>query len=334
MAGATTTPLTSAKSILVEMCAPAGSSSSSRSAGGADPCLRLRSGGLVAGVLIVVVLLGYALSGCSGVSTRPEVDEPTRTSTAQPTARAESASPAPTRIGAATAAPFWLGSRALSVGPNGFAAAQNTPPELRNRSIITVDDLPPPADGRFHATVQAVPTGVLARSSWTKDCPISVADLRYITVSFRGFDGLAHTGELLANARVADDLVTVFERLFAAGFPIERMRISSAAELNAAPTGDGNTTEAFACRPVRGQKTWSQHAYGLALDLNPFQNPYHKAEVILPELATAYLDRADERPGMVQPRGSAVRAFAAIGWKWGGDYRSLKDYMHFSATGG
>jgi hypothetical protein len=240
----------------------------------------------------------------------------------------------PTRIGDATAAPEWLGTRVLPVGPNGFAAPQDTPPELRNRSLITVDDLPPPSDGRFHATIVMVPGGVLARSSWTNNCPVAAADLRYLTVSFRGFDGRAHTGELLVNARVADDLVTVFGQLFAADFPIERMRISSAAELNAPPTGDGNTTEVFACRPVRGQTAWSQHAYGLALDLNPFQNPYHRGEVVLPELATAYLDRTDARPGMVQPGGPAVRAFAAIGWPWGGDYRSLKDYMHFSATGG
>ncbi|MEV4412782.1 M15 family metallopeptidase [Catellatospora sp. NPDC049609] len=222
----------------------------------------------------------------------------------------------------------------LPAGEQGYAAARETPPELRTRSIVTVDDLPPPADGRFHATVQPVPADVLARSSWTENCPIAAADLRYLTVGFRGFDGRAHTGELLANARVADDLVRVFERLFAAGFPIERMRISSAAELNGPHTGDGNTTEVFACRPVRGQKAWSQHAYGLALDLNPFQNPYHKGEVVLPELATAYLDRADARPGMAQPREQAVQAFAAIGWKWGGDYRSLKDYMHLSSTGG
>jgi len=249
-------------------------------------------------------------------------------------AGAESPSPTATRIGEATAAPRWLGTRVLPVGPSGFAAAQETPPELRNRSIITIDDLPPPPDGRFHATVETVPASVLARSSWTSECPIAATDLRYLTVSFRGFDGRAHTGELLVNARVADDLVTVFGRLFAAGFPIERMRISSAAELNAPPTGDGNTIEVFACRPARGQTAWSQHAYGLAVDVNPFHNPYHKGQVVLPELATAYLDRAEARPGMVQPGGPAVRAFAAIGWQWGGHYRSLKDYMHFSATGG
>jgi hypothetical protein len=179
-----------------------------------------------------------------------------------------------------------------------------------------------------------VPASVLARSSWTERCPVAATNLRYLTVSFRGFDGRAHTGELLVHARAAADLVSVFRRLFAAGFPIERMRISSIAELNAPPTGDSNTTEAFACRPVRGSTVWSQHAYGLAVDVNPFQNPYHKGPVVLPELATAYLDRANVRPGMVQPGGPAVQAFTAIGWLWGGHYQSLKDHMHFSATGG
>lgn len=301
-------------------------SSARRTAG-----IRRRDGGRAARLLAAAVLVGYVLSGCAGTVTASKADTTTQTSRLAPAA---SPSPAPTRIGNATPAPPWLGTRVLPVGPQGFAAAQPTPPELRHRSIITVDDLPPPADGRFHATVQPVPADVLARSSWTGRCPIAAADLRYLTVSFRGFDGRAHTGELLANARAADDLVTVFERLFAADFPIERMRISTAAELNAPPTGDHNTTEVFACRPVRGRKGWSQHAYGLALDLNPFQNPYHKGEVVLPELATAYLDRTDERPGMAQPREQAVQAFAAIGWEWGGDYRSLKDYMHFSATGG
>jgi len=93
-------------------------------------------------------------------------------------------------------------------------------------------------------------------------------------------------------------------------------------------------TDAYACRPVRDSKVWSQHSYGLAVDVNPFQNPYQKGKIVLPELATSYLDRGAVRPGMILPDGPVVRAFAAIGWKWGGDYHSLKDYMHFSANGG
>jgi hypothetical protein len=283
----------------------------------------------------VTALLTCAVaSACSSPLPSPSPSSPTGGRSAPATVSATDPRPSVTRIGAATAAPAWLGTRVLSVGSNGFAAARATPPELRNRSIITTDDLPPPADGGFHSTIQAVPASVLARSTWSSACPVKSTDLRYVTVSFRGFDGLAHTGELLVNARAAGDVVKVFARLFAEGYPIEQMRVTSAAELNAPPTGDGNTTDAYACRPVRGNKIWSQHAYGLAVDVNPFQNPYRKGKVVLPELATSYLDRGNVRPGMILPHGPVLKAFAAIGWKWGGDYHSLNDFMHFSANGG
>jgi hypothetical protein len=220
------------------------------------------------------------------------------------------------------------------VSSPGPSVSPSPPLDPRNRSIGTDDVLPPPADGAFHSTIAAVPTDVLARSTWTERCPVAAKDLRYVTVSFRGFDGRAHTGELMVHRRAAKPLVTVFGKLFAADFPIERMRVISTAELNAPPTGDGNTTAIFACRAVRGQKAWSQHAYGLAVDVNPFQNPYRRGKVVLPERARSYLDRDDVRPGMIGADGPVVRAFAAIGWEWGGDYRSLKDYMHFSENGG
>ena len=285
--------------------------------------------------LLTSLLACGVAAGCSGASPAPV---PATTSGAPAATPATPATPEPspsvTRIGNATAAPAWLGTRVLPVGSDGFAAARATPPELRNRSIITTDYLPPPADGKFHSTIQAVPADVLARSSWTSACPVKSTDLRYVTVGFRGFDGLAHTGEMLVHVRAANGLVKVFGRLFAEGYPIEGMRVTGAAGLNAPPTGDDNMTDAYACRPVRDSKVWSQHSYGLAVDVNPFQNPYHKGKIVLPELATSYLDRGSARPGMILPDGPVVKAFAAIGWKWGGDYRSLKDYMHFSATGG
>ena len=107
----------------------------------------------------------------------------------------------------------------------------------------------------------------------------------------------------------------------------------AAPELDLAPTGDGNNTTAFVCRPVRGATSWSQHAYGLAVDVNPFLNPYVKGGLVLPELASAYTDRTRTDPGVLHAGDPAVRAFAAIGWGWGGDWSSLKDYQHFSANG-
>jgi hypothetical protein len=301
----------------------------------------MKTGRVLVRPLPASVALVALAAGCSVPSAAPapasSVSPTSSASFGSPTGSVASptgAGPSAARIGAATAAPSWLGTRPLPVGPDGVAAARSTPPELRNRSIITVDDLPPPADGRFHATVEVAPAAVLARSSWSSRCPVKAADLRYVTVSFRGFDGLPHTGEMLVHQRAAKPLVTVFGQLFAQGYPIERMRITTEAELNAPPTGDDNTTDAYACRPVRGRKSWSQHAYGLAVDVNPFQNPYHRGKVVLPELSTSYLQRADVRRGMIRAGDPVVRAFASVGWKWGGDYHSLKDFMHFSATGG
>ena len=136
------------------------------------------------------------------------------------------------------------------------------------------------------------------------------------------------------HADEAADVVTVFDRLFAAGFPIEEMRIVTDADVAAAPTGDGNDTAAFNCRPVRGGTRFSAHASGLAIDVNPFQNPYQRDDVVLPELASAYVDRSDVRPGMILDGDVVVEAFESIGWSWGGRWDDPVDRMHFSATGG
>ena len=213
---------------------------------------------------------------------------------------------------------------------------QPTPAALRVRRLPTVDRLPPPPGGRFRSSIRPISPAVRARmgTTWKPGCPVGLADLRHVTVSFRGFDGRPHTGELIVHERVAAGVVSVFARLYRARFPIEEMRLVTGADLEARPTGDGNNTAAFVCRAARKQTRWSAHAYGLAVDVNPFQNPYRRGDLVLPELAGAYLDRADRRPGMVRPGDVVTTAFARLGWTWGGTWRSPLDDMHFSATGG
>jgi hypothetical protein len=109
------------------------------------------------------------------------------------------------------------------------------------------------------------------------------------------------------------------------------MRITTAAELDAPPTGDGNNTGSFVCRPTRGSTQWSDHASGRAIDINPFHNPYVKGDLVHPELASVYADRDDIRPGMLTA--DDVAAFTGAGWGWGGNWSSLKDSMHLSASG-
>lgn len=235
--------------------------------------------------------------------------------------------------GTAPARPDWLGTRELPRRGDGFGEVGETPHELLDRRLPPREHLPPPATASFEATVVEPPDEVLERSTWRADCPVGRDELRYVTLSFWGFDGRPHTGELLVNRTAAEDLVGVFEVLYEERFPVEEMRVVTREELDAPPTGDGNVTTAFVCRPSVAGATWSEHAYGLAVDVNPFHNPYVRGDLVLPELAGAYVDREAHRPGMIRPGDVAVEAFADIGWEWGGTWRSSRDWMHFSAGG-
>ena len=170
-------------------------------------------------------------------------------------------------------------------------------------------------------------------TTWEPDCPVGLTDLRYLTVTFWGFDRRPHTGELIVQADHDRGMVDVFRTLYAARLPIEQMTLPTSARPDPTPSGDGNGAGAFVCRSPTGQTFWSAHVSGLALDLNPFQNPYSRDDLVLPDLAGSYLDRGWRRPGMITADGVVKRAFAWIGWSWGGGFQSLKDYQHFSAAG-
>lgn len=232
--------------------------------------------------------------------------------------------------------PAWLGTRVLPDDPTtGYGEVRPTPPVMRHRRWTLPDDVRRSLPGRGYAAevVSPAPRGVIRRSTWRPGCPVAATDLAWVRLAFWGFDGQRHVGELLVHRTVADDVAQVFGVLYRARFPQEQVGIVRSYDPDAPSTGDGNGTGAFVCRPSTGATYFSQHAHGLALDLNSFQNPYAKGQVVLPELSSAYLDRARVRAGMVVADGPVVRAFARIGWEWGGSWRYSKDYMHFSRNG-
>jgi hypothetical protein len=265
--------------------------------------------------------------------TTPTTTTPTTVEAAPPTDRPATTTTTEPATDPRFDRPAWLGTRPLPLRPDGLGEIQPTPPELVDRRLATPVHLPPPGGDRFESSVREVRPRVADRSTWQEACPVTLDELRHVRVSFWGFDGGHHTGELLVHRDVADGIVEVFRRLHDARFPLEEVRITRRDELDAHPTGDGNNTGAFVCRPSVGSTSWSQHAYGLAVDLNPFHNPLDRGDVVVPELASAYLDRTDVRPGMILPGDAVTTAFAELGWGWGGDWSSSKDWMHFSANG-
>jgi hypothetical protein len=190
---------------------------------------------------------------------------------------------------------------------------------------------PPP----FGHAVSRVTAAQLPHS-WHAGCPVAPAQLRRLRLTYWGFDGRAHTGTLIANARAVAPLTRVFSRLYAARFPIRRMRPVDAYGGSDERSLAADNTAAFNCRyaVASGPKRWSVHAYGLAIDVDPVENPYLDRGVVHPRAGRAYLDRARYRPGMAVRGGLLVNAFAAVGWQWGGRWTASPDYQHFSATGG
>jgi D-alanyl-D-alanine carboxypeptidase len=179
-------------------------------------------------------------------------------------------------------------------------------------------------------------TAAQLRHSWHRGCPVAPAQLRRLRLTYWGFDRRAHTGTLIVNVRAVGPLTQVFARLYAARFPIRRMRRIDAYGGNDERSLAADNTAAFNCRYAiaPGPKRWSVHAYGLAIDVNPVENPYLDRGRVHPRAGRAYLDRSRRRPGMAVPGGLLVRAFASVGWQWGGRWSGSPDYQHFSATGG
>jgi D-alanyl-D-alanine carboxypeptidase-like protein len=175
---------------------------------------------------------------------------------------------------------------------------------------------------------------------WHTGCPVPLSRLRLLTVSHWGFDGRSKRGQLVVNRDAAAPLARVFRRLYELRFPIRHMRFADAYGPTRSQPADGDISGSFECRQAvpspcsggTGTGTWSNHAYGLAVDLNPIENPYVGCGRTRKRASLPYLDRSRLRRGMVTP--AVVRAFRAIGWGWGGNWKgSTKDYMHFSVNG-
>jgi hypothetical protein len=183
---------------------------------------------------------------------------------------------------------------------------------------------------------------VLEAHEYHTGCPVSLSQVRLLTVRYMGFDGRSHWGQLVVNARVASDLSRVFAKLYAMRFPIRHMQFADTYGALKNVPRDGDFTASFECRQASSSPctktangttgTWSEHAFGEAIDLNPVENPYVGCGMTRDATALAYVNRSHYRRGMVNA--AVVSAFASIGWGWGGSWSgATKDYMHFSING-
>jgi poly-gamma-glutamate synthesis protein (capsule biosynthesis protein) len=192
------------------------------------------------------------------------------------------------------------------------------------------------AEAPFRGTISRIDAALAKRMtgvSWRPGCPVPLRDLRLLRLSHRRFGGGVATGRLIVHQDVARDIVTVFGRLYRAGFPIRRMWLVDAYGGSDFRSIEADNTSAFNCRFVDGTRRWSEHAYGRAIDVNPIENPYVTGGRTSHPTSARFVRRTPCRRGMACPGNLLVRAFRDVGWSWGGDWRGVKDYQHFSASG-
>ena len=168
---------------------------------------------------------------------------------------------------------------------------------------------------------------------WREDCPVTLDRLRIVTVEHYDFAGVERKGQIIVLDRVASAVSAIFGELYQQKFPIYQLKPSHAYGGDDEAIMEANTSSAFNCRMIMAKGTWSSHSYGVAIDINPMQNPYlwinHKESTakIFPKSGTMHLNRHVQKPGMVEP---IVGIFKQHGFTdWGGEWNDRLDYHHF-----
>lgn len=168
------------------------------------------------------------------------------------------------------------------------------------------------------------------------DIEVSLTDLSYVSVLYNDFDGNVAEGELICNNSIALDLVEIFEELYRNGYQFERIELIDAYGGDDTLSMENNNTSCFNYRIVDGSDHLSKHAYGLAIDINPFYNPYvvfnkdgSGETYISPNGSEVYADRSKDFPYKIDENDLCYKLFIEHGFTWGGNWNSSKDYQHF-----
>ncbi len=169
------------------------------------------------------------------------------------------------------------------------------------------------------------------------DIAISYDQLRHLNILYYDFNGEVQIGELICNESIADDLLEIFYELYLNQYPIEKVRLIE--EYNGDDTLSmlDNNTSSFNYRLVDGTANLSKHALGLAIDINPFYNPYvvyrkDGTTYISPEGSEIYTDRSQDFPHKIDENDLCYQLFTEHGFTWGGAWNTMKDYQHFQKS--
>ena len=186
-------------------------------------------------------------------------------------------------------------------------------------------------------SVQPIPDSVFLRMqgrSWPEGCAVRRADLRYLRLSHFDAEKNEHVGVMVCNKVIANDLLEIFRELYRQKYPIQRIRLIDDYEAEDERSMRDNNTSCFCYRKVSGTTKLSKHATGMAVDVNTLYNPYVRTgkngrRIVEPATAVKYVDRSKSFPYKIVKGDLLYRLFIRHGFKWGGSWRTVKDWQHF-----
>ena len=191
--------------------------------------------------------------------------------------------------------------------------------------------------GAQEFSAQPIPDSVFHRMqgrSWPEGCTIRRADLRYLRLTHVDAESKEHVGEMVCNKAIANDLIEIFKELYRQKYPIQRIRLIDDYEAVDERSMRDNNSSCFCYRKVSGTTKLSKHAMGMAVDINTLYNPYVRTgkdgrRIVEPATATKYVDRRKTFPYTIVKGDLLYRLFVQHGFKWGGSWRTMKDWQHF-----
>ena len=193
---------------------------------------------------------------------------------------------------------------------------------------------------QYHSTIKPISSNIKNRmvygNSWNKNCPIGLKDLRYIQVVYYDFSGKEQFGEMVVHRSIAREVTDIFGELYKIGYPIRKMKLISKYKGNDYLSIESDNTSAFNCRKATGSSKWSKHSYGLAIDINPIENPYvkkgrhssHSKSLKFENRVHRDLSKSSDA-SLLKRNDRATQIFLKRGWLWGGNWKNIKDYQHF-----
>lgn len=158
---------------------------------------------------------------------------------------------------------------------------------------------------------------------------IDLSTLSYLQISYIGFDGKMHIGEMITSSKLSNEVLDIFKELYNIQYPIEKIKLIDEYNANDELSMSNNNTSCFCYRVISGTKSLSNHALGSAIDINPLYNPYVNKEIVSPAISTIYANRTTNFEHKITKGDAVYNIFTSRGWTWGGDWKNPKDYQHF-----